>query len=203
MFAMSRQLKGALMAAGGGVCWGISGTMGQYLFTHEAMQTTWLIPIRLSLAGLILFVYWLVKDRRLLFAPWRQRDSAVMLVLYGVFGISLSQFLYFLTLIDVLILSSIRADSQIFDSQVYADSVIIKCFPAVRKFYTYTDPPVQSVKGYSRIHIFNICWNTSMFCKSYPIHFLLICFPAGRKAFKLNVGITELYLNIVLIELRH
>ena len=59
MFAMSRQLKGALMAAGGGVCWGISGTMGQYLFTHEAMQTTWLIPIRLSLAGLILFVYWL------------------------------------------------------------------------------------------------------------------------------------------------
>ena len=50
MFAMSRQLKGALMAAGGGVCWGISGTMGQYLFTHEAMQTTWLIPIRLSLA---------------------------------------------------------------------------------------------------------------------------------------------------------
>ena len=53
MFAMSRQLKGALMAAGGGVCWGISGTMGQYLFTHEAMQTTWLIPIRLGLAGLI------------------------------------------------------------------------------------------------------------------------------------------------------
>ena len=98
MFAMSRQLKGALMAAGGGVCWGISGTMGQYLFTHEAMQTTWLIPIRLGLAGLILFVYWLVKDRRLLFAPWRQRSSAVMLVLYGVFGISLSQFLYFLTI---------------------------------------------------------------------------------------------------------
>ena len=63
MFAMSRQLKGALMAAGGGVCWGISGTMGQYLFTHEAMQTTWLIPIRLSLAGLILFVDGLVKDR--------------------------------------------------------------------------------------------------------------------------------------------
>ena len=43
------------MAAGGGICWGISGTMGQYLFTHEAMHTTWLIPIRLSLAGLLLF----------------------------------------------------------------------------------------------------------------------------------------------------
>ena len=42
-----------------------------------------------------------------------------------------------------------------------------------------------------------------MFCKSYPIPFLLICLPAGRKAFKFNVGITELYLNVVLIELRH
>ncbi len=73
---MSRQCKGALMAAGGGICWGISGTMGQYLFTHEAMHTTWLIPIRLSLAGLLLFAYWLVKDRKLLFAPWRQRGSA-------------------------------------------------------------------------------------------------------------------------------
>lgn len=95
---MSRQCKGALMAAGGGICWGISGTMGQYLFTHEAMHTTWLIPIRLSLAGLLLFVYWLVKDRKLLFAPWRQRGSAVMLVLYGVLGVSMSQFLYFLTI---------------------------------------------------------------------------------------------------------
>ena len=95
---MSRQCKGALMAAGGGICWGISGTMGQYLFTHEAMHTTWLIPIRLSLAGLLLFAYWLVKDRKLLFAPWRQCGSAGMLVLYGVLGVSMSQFLYFLTI---------------------------------------------------------------------------------------------------------
>ena len=34
-----------------------------------------------------------------------------------------------------------------------------------------------------------------MFCKSYPIHFLFICFPAGGKAFKFNVGTTESYLH--------
>ena len=89
MFAMSRQLKGALMAAGGGVCWGISGTMGQYLFTHEAMQTTWLIPIRLGLAGLILFVYWLVKDRRLLFAPWRPRAYEIASIVLALLGVTL------------------------------------------------------------------------------------------------------------------
>ena len=51
LFDEQTMLKGALMAAGGGICWGISGTMGQYLFTHEAMHTTWLIPIRLSPGG--------------------------------------------------------------------------------------------------------------------------------------------------------
>ena len=40
-------------------------------------------------------------------------------------------------------------------------------------------------------------------CKSYPIHFLFVGFPAGGKAFKFNMGITESYLNVVLIELRH
>ena len=39
--------------------------------------------------------------------------------------------------------------------------------------------------------------------KSYPIHFLFVGFPAGGKAFKFNMGITESYLNVVLIELRH
>ena len=76
----------------------------------------------------------------------RKNERYYAVICVSVFLISLLS-----DLIDVLILSPIRADSQIFDSQVYADSVIIKCFPAVRKFYTYADPPVQSVKGYSRI----------------------------------------------------
>ena len=50
---MNDRVKGSILAMGGAACWGISGCMGQYLFTTEGMSPTWLTPIRLFLAGLI------------------------------------------------------------------------------------------------------------------------------------------------------
>ena len=50
---MSDRVKGACLTMGGAACWGVSGCMGQYLFTHEGMDSTWLVPIRLFLAGLM------------------------------------------------------------------------------------------------------------------------------------------------------
>ena len=54
---------------GGAACWGVSGCMGQYLFTREGMDSTWLVPIRLFLAGLILCGFFFFKDRKMLFDP--------------------------------------------------------------------------------------------------------------------------------------
>ena len=51
---MSDRIKGSALTMGGAACWGVSGCMGQYLFTREGMDSTWLVPIRLFLAGLIL-----------------------------------------------------------------------------------------------------------------------------------------------------
>lgn len=95
---MSDQVKGALLTLFGGMCWGLSGTMGQYLFTHQGMDSNWLVPIRLGIAGILMFVYWFFKDRTLLFAPWKTRRNAVDLLIYGLAGISLCQYLYFLTI---------------------------------------------------------------------------------------------------------
>ena len=52
---------------------GRSGCMGQYLFTREGMDSTWLVPIRLFLAGLILCGFFFIKDRKTLFDPWNVR----------------------------------------------------------------------------------------------------------------------------------
>ena len=49
---MSDRIKGSALTMGGAACWGVSGCMGQYLFTREGMDSTWLVPIRLFLAGL-------------------------------------------------------------------------------------------------------------------------------------------------------
>ncbi|MGN0983200.1 MAG: DMT family transporter [Gemmiger sp.] len=95
---MSNHAKGGFLTMFGASCWGISGCVGQYLFTRQGMDSRWLVPIRLLLAGLVLCGFFLVKDRRLLFSPWRERRNAVDLVIYGLFGVSCCQFLYFLTI---------------------------------------------------------------------------------------------------------
>ena len=49
---MSDRIKGSALTMGGAACWGVSGCMGQYLFT------------RLFLAGLILCGFFFIKDRK-------------------------------------------------------------------------------------------------------------------------------------------
>ncbi len=98
---MSDRVKGAFLTMGGAACWGISGCMGQYLFTRENMDSTWLVPIRLLLAGLLLCGYYFIKDRKQLFAPWNWKAdprNAIDLLVYGLAGVSCCQFLYFLTI---------------------------------------------------------------------------------------------------------
>lgn len=98
---MSDRVKGACLTMGGATCWGVSGCMGQYLFTREGMDSTWLVPIRLFLAGLILCGYFCIRDRKMLFDPWNIRKNprnAIDLLVYGLAGVSCCQFTYFLTI---------------------------------------------------------------------------------------------------------
>ena len=61
---MTDSVKGALLTMFGGMCWGVSGCVGQYLFTRQGMDSTWLVPIRLFLAGVILCIYYGVRQLR-------------------------------------------------------------------------------------------------------------------------------------------
>jgi len=95
---MSNRVKGAFLTLFGGACWGVSGCIGQYLFTRQGMDSTWLVPIRLFLAGLLMCGYYLVRNRKQLFAPWKGRRNAIDLLIYGLAGVSACQFLYFFTI---------------------------------------------------------------------------------------------------------
>lgn len=98
---MSDRIKGTCLTMGGAACWGVSGCMGQYLFTREGMDSTWLVPIRLFLAGLILCAFFFVKNRKMLFDPWNFKKNprnVVDLLIYGLAGVSCCQFTYFLTI---------------------------------------------------------------------------------------------------------
>lgn len=76
-----RTLRGFLCAALGGVCWGASGTVGQYLFTCQGVDSGWLTVVRMFLAGVVLLGGALVRHRPQLRAIWSDRRDALRLVL--------------------------------------------------------------------------------------------------------------------------
>ncbi len=90
--------KGALLTISGGICWGLSGSMGQFLFTHENMDSRWLVPVRLGLAGLLLTGWCLLRNPKETIRPWQSRQDVIDLLIYGIAGVSMCQFLYFLTI---------------------------------------------------------------------------------------------------------
>lgn len=95
---MSGKIRGAILCLLGAMCWGASGTMGQYLFSVEKMDSKWLVPIRLEMAGIILFVYCLVNYRDKLFEPFKNIRDLVLMLGYGILGVTFSQFTYFFTI---------------------------------------------------------------------------------------------------------
>ncbi|MGI6107822.1 MAG: DMT family transporter [Lachnospiraceae bacterium] len=94
----TRQIRGAVFALTGGLCWGISGSIGQYAFTHTAMQAEWLVPIRLFTAGIILMIWNLFRYGKNVFRPWTDRRDVLDLLIYSIPGIGFCQFLYFKTI---------------------------------------------------------------------------------------------------------
>lgn len=78
----------------GGVCWGFSGTCGQYLFSRFGVSTLWLTCLRLLAGGIIMLVLAAVRHRRELWNIWRCPGDAAMLVAYGLFGLMMCQYAY-------------------------------------------------------------------------------------------------------------
>ena len=89
-----RTLRGFLCATLGGVCWGASGTVGQYLFTCQGVDSGWLTVVRMFLAGVVLLGGALVRHRPQLRAIWSDRRDALRLVLFSVGGLMTCQYTY-------------------------------------------------------------------------------------------------------------
>lgn len=87
-----------MLTMGGGICWGLSGSVGQYMFEQLGMDARWLVPIRLFFAGLILFIYCFFTCRDKLFGIWKTPRTAALLLAYGITGVTLCQYAYFRTI---------------------------------------------------------------------------------------------------------
>jgi len=95
---MNTNIKGILFTILGAACWGLSGTMGQYLFDVQQMDSRWLVPIRLGLSGILILAYSLIRHKNTVLKPWKSKEMAFWMLVYGIAGVSTCQFLYFLTI---------------------------------------------------------------------------------------------------------
>lgn len=90
----SHALRGVACSALGGVCWGFSGTCGQYLFSRFGVSSLWLTCIRLLAGGILLTLLALPRHRDSVSGILRSPGDLLRLTCYGVFGLLLCQYAY-------------------------------------------------------------------------------------------------------------
>jgi len=88
-----RALRGAFLTLLGGTMWGFTGTCGQFLLQSKGLTSNFLVPIRLTCAGLILLAFCIARTGRRAFDAVI-RDTKAILV-FAVFGMALCQYTYF------------------------------------------------------------------------------------------------------------
>ncbi len=91
-------LAGYVLAFLAAILWGVSGTFAQYLFQNKGLTAEWLVCVRMLTASVILLSYPLLKDRKALLAPWKQKDDRNSLLLFGILGMLFVQFTFFVTI---------------------------------------------------------------------------------------------------------
>ena len=90
----NRTLLGILLAAFGGICWGFSGSCGEFLFKNYGVPSIWLCSIRMFVSGIIMLIISLVKYRPQLAAMLKNRRDTLRMLLFGILGILMSQYSY-------------------------------------------------------------------------------------------------------------
>ena len=89
---------GIILTITGGILWGISGVCGQFLFQNKEVTASWLVPIRLVTAGLLLLLYYVIRDRGKAFDIWKTKRNRTDIIVYGLAGMMLCQYSYFQTI---------------------------------------------------------------------------------------------------------
>lgn len=94
---MNRPTKrtGLVLVITGATFWGVGGTVSQKLFQQYAIDVNWLVTIRLLIAGfLLLVVQGFRKDYSQILGVWKNKKTAVQLVIFGLFGMLAVQYTY-------------------------------------------------------------------------------------------------------------
>lgn len=89
---VSNFTKGALLAATGGIGWGISGVCSQFLFSEYSINPSWLTSVRMILSGIILLLIASTKEKEKIFKIFLDKIDRRWLLAFAVLGLLLCQY---------------------------------------------------------------------------------------------------------------
>lgn len=86
--------KGILLAITAAAFWGISGTLGQFLFQQRGVNVEWLITVRMLVSGigLLIFARSIKQD---IFTIWKNKRDTFQLIVFSIVGMAGVQYTYF------------------------------------------------------------------------------------------------------------
>lgn len=91
----SNAVKGFGLAIGAAILWGVSGTVGQFLFEHKHINVEWLITTRMLVSGALLLGFSGLVEKTNLLSIWHHKKDAVQLVIFSLGGMLAVQYTYF------------------------------------------------------------------------------------------------------------
>ena len=89
-----KQLRGFVLAALGGISWGISGVCSQYLFMSYNIQADWLTAVRMVLSGAILLLLAFRREGARVLHIWTVRRDVCWLLAFALLGLLLCQYAF-------------------------------------------------------------------------------------------------------------
>lgn len=87
------RLKGIGMIVSGATFWGATGPMMEWLLANTEMTVSFMLMIRLLLAGIILLSMLKLQGKKITL-PWRQKVWGRQLIIFGIFGMLGVQFTF-------------------------------------------------------------------------------------------------------------
>ncbi|MFJ5766178.1 DMT family transporter [Lysinibacillus sp. NPDC093210] len=79
------RLKGILFIISGAMLWGATGPLMEWLLNHTALTVSFMLTIRLSVAGIFLLTYLLLTGKDI-FCIWQQKLWSRQLIIFGIVG---------------------------------------------------------------------------------------------------------------------
>lgn len=90
--------KGIILVITAAVLWAISGTLAQFLFQMQEFNPEWLVVIRLLFSGIILLGFAVIKEKKSIWAIWKNKADILGLLSFSILGTLTVQYTYFVAI---------------------------------------------------------------------------------------------------------